>query len=323
MFVADHSLRVLVLALVVDALIGDPGSLWKRTPHPVVMLGWAIDRLDAALNDERRSDTLRRTAGVLAIVVLVAGSAALGWLIQQVLNALPLGWTVEAIVASVFIAQRSLYEHVARVQQAFASGGLNEARGAVSAIVGRDPQALDEAGVCRAAIETTAENFSDGVVAPALWFALLGLSGLLAYKAINTADSMIGHLTERHRAFGWAAARLDDLVNLAPARLSALLLALVAPVTGGSIAGSVRVALRDAKKHRSPNAGWPESAMAAALGVALAGPRVYPERTVDDPFVNALGRKDARPDDIGRALRLFVAACVLEAALYAALVLLV
>ncbi len=319
MFVADHTLRVLVLALLVDALIGDPGSLWKRTPHPVVMFGWVIDRLDAALNNERRSDTLRCTAGVLAIVVLVVGSAALGWLIQRVLNALALGWTVEAIVASVFIAQRSLYEHVVRVQEAFVSGGLGEARGAVSAIVGRDPQALDDAGVCRAAIETTAENFSDGVVAPAFWFALLGLPGLIAYKAINTADSMIGHLTERHRAFGWAAARLDDLVNLVPARLSAVLLGLVAPVTGGSIAGSLRVALRDAKKHRSPNAGWPESAMAAALGVALAGPRVYPGRIVDDPFVNASGRKDATPDDIGRALKLFVAACVAEGVFYAAL----
>jgi adenosylcobinamide-phosphate synthase len=318
-FWADNSLRVLVLALLVDALIGDPDSLWKRAPHPVVMFGWVIDRLDAALNNERWTDARRRAAGVLAVVMLVMGSAALGWLIQRVLHALPLGWIIEAIAASVFIAQRSLYEHVARVQQAFASGGLTDARRAVGAIVGRDPQALDAAGVCRAAIETTAENFSDGVVAPALWFALLGLPGLLAYKAINTADSMTGHLTERHRAFGWAAARLDDLVNLVPARLSALLLALVAPVTDGSIAGSLRVALSDAQKHRSPNAGWPESAMAAALGVALAGPRVYPGRTVNDPFVNASGRKDATPDDIGRALGLFVAACALEGALYAAL----
>jgi adenosylcobinamide-phosphate synthase len=177
--------------------------------------------------------------------------------------------------------------------------------------------------VCRAAIETTAENFSDGVVAPAFWFALLGLPGLVAYKAINTADSMIGHLTERHRAFGWAAARLDDFVNLVPARLSALLLALAAPVVGGSFMASFRLALDDARKHRSPNAGWPESAMAAALGLALAGPRVYPERIVADPFINATGRKDAVPADIGRALRLFVAACGIEGALYAALALFV
>lgn len=321
MFVADHS--VLVLALVLDALIGDPDWLWKRAPHPVVLFGHVIDRLDEVLNNERWTGTRRRIAGVVAVAVLVVGLGLFGWLIERALRALPLGWIVEAIVASVFIAQRSLYEHVARVREVFANGGLGEARRAVSAIVGRDPQALDEAGVCRAAIETTAENLSDGVVAPALWFALLGLPGLLSYKAINTADSMIGHLTERHRAFGWAAARLDDLVNLVPARLSALLLALVAPLTGGSIAGSLRVALSDAKKHRSPNAGWPESAMAAGLGVALAGPRVYPERIVNDPFVNAVGRKNVTPDDIGRALKLFVAACTVEGALYAALALLV
>src|SRR5579871_2087924 len=319
MLFADDSLWALVLALAFDALIGDPDWLWKRVAHPVVLFGWAIDCLDRALNNERWVESQRRVAGVFAIAVLVAGSAALGWLIARLANATPFAWALEAIVASIFLAQRSLYEHVARVQLAFATGGLTEARVVLSAIVGRDPQALDEAGVCRAAIETTAENFSDGVVAPAFWFALLGVPGLLAYKAINTADSMIGHLTERHRAFGWAAARLDDLVNLVPARLAAVLLTLVAPVTGGSFSGSLRVVRSDAQKHRSPNAGWPESAMAAALGVALAGPRVYPERVVDDPFVNAGGRKEATPDDIGRALKLFIAACVLEGVLYAAL----
>jgi adenosylcobinamide-phosphate synthase len=320
---ADDSLRILVLALVLDAAIGDPDWLWKRAPHPVVLFGWAIDRLDDGLNSEDWSETKRRAAGIVAIAFLVVALGSLGWLITRALQAVPFGWVLEAIIASVFIAQRSLYQHVARVKEAFAGGGLDAARRAISAIVGRDPQSLDEAGVCRAAIETTAENFSDGVVAPAFWFALLGLPGLVAYKVINTADSMIGHLTERHRAFGWAAARLDDLVNLVPARLSALLLALVAPVAGGSIATAVSVALRDAKKHRSPNAGWPESAMAAALGVALAGPRIYPERIVDDRFVNAAGRQGATSADIGRALKLFIAACALEAALYAALALLV
>jgi adenosylcobinamide-phosphate synthase len=318
-FFADDSLRVLVLALLLDAVIGDPDWLWKRAPHPVVLFGRSIAWLDGVLNNANWSEAERRIAGAIAVTVLVIGAGLAGWLIARVLHVLPFGWFIEAIVASVFIAQRSLYEHVARVRDAFASGGLDEARRAVSAIVGRDPEALDEAGVCRAAIETTAENFSDGVVAPALWCALLGLPGLFAYKAINTADSMIGHLTERHRAFGWAAARLDDLVNLAPARLSALLLALVAPVTGGSVATSFHVALNDAKKHRSPNAGWPESAMAAALGVALAGPRVYPGRVVDDPFVNSSGRMQATLDDVGRGLKLLVAACALEAALYAAL----
>ncbi len=322
MFFADDNLRVLVLALVLDAAVGDPDWLWQRAPHPVVVFGWAIDRLDGALNNGDWSEKRRRAAGIFAMILLITGAAALGWLVARVFLAVPLGWILEAAVAAIFIAQRSLYDHVARVQAAFATGDLDEARHAVSAIVGRDPTTLDEAGVCRAAIETTAENFSDGVVAPAFWFALLGLPGLVAYKAINTADSMIGHLTERHRAFGWAAARLDDLVNLVPARLSALLLAVVAPLTGGSVVAAFRLALNDAQKHRSPNAGWPESAMAAALGVALAGPRIYPERMVDDPFVNASGRQDATPTDIGRALRLLVAACALEGGLYAALALL-
>jgi adenosylcobinamide-phosphate synthase len=227
------------------------------------------------------------------------------------------------LIASVFIAQHSLYQHVDRVRSAFTEEDLAAAREAVSMIVGRDPEQLDEAGVCRAAIESCAENFSDGVVAPVFWLALLGLPGLIAYKAINTADSMIGHRGERFEAFGWAAARLDDLVNLVPARLAGLLLAIVAPVAGGSIATSLKVMRRDAPIHRSPNAGWPESAMAAALGLALAGPRRYAEGMVDDPFINAAARKDANPDDIGRALDLYFAACVLEGAGYAALALVV
>jgi len=193
----------------------------------------------------------------------------------------------------------------------------------VAMIVGRDPEQLDEAGVCRAAIESCAENFSDGVVAPVFWLALLGLPGLIGYKAINTADSMIGHRTERHGSFGWAAARLDDLVNLVPARLSALLLAVAAPIAGGSVAKSLGVVRRDASKHRSPNAGWPESAMAGALGLALAGPRRYAEHVVEDPFLNSEATRQAVPNDIGRALGLYTAACVIEAAAYAALVLVV
>jgi adenosylcobinamide-phosphate synthase len=230
---------------------------------------------------------------------------------------------VLALIASIFIAQRSLYQHVARVRSAFAEGGLAGARKAVARIVGRDPEQLDEAGICRAAIESCAENFSDGVVAPVFWLALLGLPGLIAYKTINTADSMIGHRSERYKSFGWAAARLDDLVNLVPARLSALLLAGAAPIAGGSVSTSLRVVKRDASKHRSPNAGWPESAMAGALGVALAGPRRYATHMVDDPFLNAESTSQLVPDDIGRALDLYAAACVIEAAGYAALALVV
>jgi adenosylcobinamide-phosphate synthase len=219
------------------------------------------------------------------------------------------------------IAQRSLYQHVAGVRNAFADGGLAAARRAVAMIVGRDPDQLDEAGVCRAAIESCAENFSDGVVAPVFWLALLGLPGLIGYKAINTADSMIGHLSPRYASFGWAAARLDDVVNLIPARLSGLLVAAIAPFAAGTIADALRVMWCDAAKHRSPNAGWPESAMAGALGLALAGPRRYGTRIVDDVFLNAEARQDASPGDIGRALKLLMAACLLQAAAYAALAL--
>jgi adenosylcobinamide-phosphate synthase len=223
------------------------------------------------------------------------------------------------LIASTLIAQRSLYQHVANVRTAFAEGGLAEARQAVAMIVGRDPEQLDEAGVSRAAIESCAENFSDGVVAPVFWLALFGLPGILVYKAINTADSMIGHRTTRYENFGWAAARLDDLTNLAPARLAGGLLALAAPLVRGSIAAAWRVMRRDATKHRSPNAGWPESAMAGALGLALAGPRIYGGTTVDDPFLNAEGRQAATPEDIGRALKVMLGACGVQAILYAVL----
>jgi adenosylcobinamide-phosphate synthase len=190
-------------------------------------------------------------------------------------------------------------------------------------IVGRDPEQLDTSGVSRATIESCAENFSDGVVAPVFWLALFGLPGLFVYKMVNTADSMIGHRSPRHESFGWAAARLDDLLNLAPARVAAVLIALVAPVAGGSAATALKVTWRDASKHKSPNAGWPESAMAGALGLALAGPRRYGKRLVDDPFLNAGARMDAGPADIRRALNLLIAACLLEAAIYAALALVV
>jgi adenosylcobinamide-phosphate synthase len=253
--------------------------------------------------------------------LLVAASGLIGFSVEAALPQTLSGKIALGLIASVLIAQRSLYQHVAEVRSAFAEGGLAEARAAVSMIVGRDPEQLDEAGVSRAAIESCAENFSDGVVAPVFWLALLGLPGLIAYKAINTADSMIGHRTARHECFGWAAARLDDLVNLIPARLSGLLLAVVAPIANGAVGIALNVMRRDAPKHRSPNAGWPESATAGALGLALAGPRRYGEHIVDDPFLNADARKEATPDDIGRALDLYVAACLLQAAVYAALAL--
>jgi adenosylcobinamide-phosphate synthase len=321
--ISSSGLFIVIAALAFDALIGDPDWLWRRVGHPVSLIGALIDLLDRKFNHEDQSPEQRKSEGINSTAILVVIAIAVGALIQFVVQTLPAGNIILALIASIFIAQRSLYQHVADVRAAFAEGGLPAAREAVSMIVGRDPEQLDEAGVCRAGIESCAENFSDGVVAPVFWLALLGLPGLIAYKAINTADSMIGHRTERYESFGWAAARLDDLVNLVPARLSALLLAVAAPMAGGSIRTALSVVQRDASKHRSPNAGWPESAMAGALGLALAGPRRYAEHVADDPFLNAEATRPAASDDIGRALDLYLAACVIEAAVYAALALVV
>ena len=323
MLISSSGLFIVIAALAFDALIGDPEWLWRRVGHPVTLIGAVIDALDRKFNHENQSPEQRKSEGINSTAILVVIAAAAGVVIQFVVQTLPAGNIILALIASIFIAQRSLYLHVAAVRAAFTEGGLPAARKAVAMIVGRDPEQLDEAGVCRAAIESCAENFSDGVVAPVFWLALLGLPGLIAYKAINTANSMIGHRTARYEAFGWAAARLDDLVNLIPARLSALLLAVAAPVARGSIATSWGIVRRDASHHRSPNAGWPESAMAGALGLALAGPRRYAEHTVEDPFLNAEASSQAVPDDIGRALDLYIAACVIEAVVYAALALVV
>jgi adenosylcobinamide-phosphate synthase len=316
---SSDAILILLAALAIDALIGDPPWLWRRVPHPVAMIGAAIGALDRVFNRERHTAQMRRLAGTVSLAALVGVSGGAAYLAEAVLRSIPGGEVLLALLAAVLIAQRSLYDHVARVHVAFGEGGLPAARNAVAMIVGRDPAVLDETGVARAAIESCAENFSDGVVAPAFWFVVLGLPGLVIYKLVNTADSMIGHRTLRHESFGWAAARLDDLLNLIPARLSGLLVALVAPVAGGRIVQALSVMWRDAKKHRSPNAGWPESAMAGSLGIALAGPRQYTERRVDDPFLNADARKTVAPDDIRRALAVFAAACALHAAAYAVL----
>jgi len=224
-----------------------------------------------------------------------------------------LGAIVEALVIGILLAQRGLYEHVAVVAFALEHGGLAAGREAVRHIVGRDPLRLSEHGVARAAIESLAENFSDGVVAPVFWYLLFGLPGLLAYKMANTLDSMIGHRTLRYRAFGWASARFDDVLNFLPARLSGTLLAIAAMFVGDGNAGrAFATMLRDAKKHHSPNAGWPEAAMAGALGLALAGPRDYAEERVEDAWIGG-GTPMARPADIARALRLYAVACLLLA----------
>jgi adenosylcobinamide-phosphate synthase len=301
-------LWILSLALVLDALIGDPERIWQRIPHPVTVIGWLVANLDRILNRPDRSPSARRRLGVLAILMVAILAAAIGWGLQVLFAALPFGWIGTVSVAAVMLAGRGLYDHVAAVGIAFDLAGIEAARKEIAKIVGRDPDSLDEAGISRAAIESAAENFSDGLVAPALWFVLLGLPGLLAYKAINTADSMIGHRSARYRDFGWAAARLDDLVNWPAARLAAAVIALAAPLAGGSIAHSLRVMSADARKHRSPNAGWPEAAMAGALGVALAGPRRYAGIVFEDAFINAGGRRNPTPEDIRRSLRVYIGA---------------
>lgn len=310
------------MALALDALIGDPQWLWRRVPHPAVVIGRLISALDRGLNLPEISALQRRALGLVALVLLVTLAADIGFVAESLCRHLRFGSLIIAILASTLLAQRSLFQHVARVRDALKQNGLDAARQAVGCIVGRDPAVLDEPAICRAAIESCAENFSDGVAAPAFWFAVFGLPGLLVYKAVNTADSMIGHRTPRHEAFGWASARFDDLLNLAPARISGLLLCLLAPAAGGHIGAAVRTMWKEASRHRSPNAGWPESAAAGALGVALLGPRHYEGQTVNDPFFNAGGRA-AKPDDIARMLRLFLAACGMQLLFYAMLAILI
>jgi adenosylcobinamide-phosphate synthase len=225
-----------------------------------------------------------------------------------------LGIGVLAVAGSSLLAQRSLHDHVAAVAVGLETAGLTGGRAAVSRIVGRNPERLDEAGVVRAAIESLAENFSDGVVAPVFWGAVLGLPGMAAYKAVNTADSMIGHRTPRHEAFGWASARLDDGVNLPASRLSALFILVAALLMRADWRAGARAVRRDAGHHRSPNAGWPEAAMAGALDLALAGPRRYHGTLVADPWIG-VGRARAELPDLRRALALFVLACVIAAGL--------
>jgi adenosylcobinamide-phosphate synthase len=291
------------LALLIEAAFGYPDTLLRRIGHPVIWAGAAIAWLDRRLNRGR----WRRLRGVACVAALLLGAGLPAWGLQwAALQALPRPAAVAllALAAAALTAQRSLASHVRAVADGLRRG-LPAGRSAVAHIVGRNPESLDQAGVARAAIESLAENFSDGVVAPALWCALLGLPGIVLYKVVNTADSMIGHRTPRHERFGWAAARLDDLVNLPASRLSALLLAVA---SGRGFGRSARAALRDAGRHRSPNAGWPEAAMAGALGLRLAGPRVYGATRVEDGWMGD-GRAEADADDIERALRVYRRAC--------------
>ena len=286
-------------------MIGYPDRLTAMIGHPVTWIGALIGALDRSLNRDTATAATRRLAGTITLLILIAAVGSIAFMVERGLSGLPFGWILAALLASTLLAQRSLHEHVARVATALETAGVAAGRQAVSHIVGRDAEPLDQAGVARAAIESLAENFSDGVVAPAFWMAIGGPTGSAAYKAINTADSMIGFRTPRHAAFGWAAARLDDLVNLPASRLSALLIIAAAGCTkGASPGGAWRAVRRDANRHRSPNAGYPEAAMAGALGLMLAGPRLYGGVLVDDAMMGD-GRRAADAADIRAALALY------------------
>jgi len=272
--------------------------------HPVTWIGALIGSLDRSLNRDAAMPT-RRTVGIIALAVVLGITGVIAFVVQHELLAMPFGIFALGLVASTMLTQRSLYRHVANVASALESQDIVASRAAVSHIVGRDTVALDAAGVARAAIESLAENFSDGVVAPVFWMVVAGLPGAALYKAINTADSMIGHRTPRYAAFGWAAARLDDAVNLPTSRLAALLLTAAAALQkDASPAEAGRAVWRDAARHRSPNAGYPEAAMAGALGLSLAGPRSYGGVAVDDARMG-VGRREANAADIRRALALY------------------
>lgn len=304
----DPSGRILILIIAfgIEAVLAYPAAMFRAIGHPVSWIGALIAALDTALNRPDYSFAARRAAGVATVLLLLAGSLAVGAVLDAVARDLPyFGFAVAVMVVATLIAGGSLDQHVRAVAAALHAEGIDGGRRSIAKIVGRDPDALDEAAICRAAIESLAENASDGVTAPALWFLVGGLPGMVAYKAINTADSMIGHMSERHRAFGWAAARLDDLVNLPASRLTGLMFVAAAAIVPGASAPSAWQAYRrDARLHRSPNAGWPEAAMAGALGLRLAGPRIYGGVVVDDHWMGD-GRAEATAQDIGRALMIY------------------
>lgn len=297
---AEHSL--LVMALVLEACLGYPQWIYARLAHPVVWIGSLITILERIWNDPSRSDGARRFLGIVALTIAAGSAAAIGWMIQRGAGHLPFGSLIVALIATTGLAQRSLYFHVTDVLRPLMLGDLQTARAAVAHIVGRDTAELTHAGVAAAALESLAESFNDGVVAPAFWLLVGGLPGLFAYKALNTADSLIGHREPRWRMFGWAAARADDVANLLPARIAGLLLALA----GG---GGIRIMIRDASKHASPNAGWPEAAMAGALAVRLGGPATYDGAIHERPVFGDGAVPGA--DDLARGLRAYVKACAL------------
>jgi adenosylcobinamide-phosphate synthase len=278
----------LVIAMLLDAVFGEPRMLWDRLPHPAVLMGRLVAFLDRTLNTGQD----RKSKGVLALSLLCFTAAVIGSLLSQ------FGWVIEIIVAAILLAQKSLVDHVRAVATGLRTS-IEEGQFAVSMIVSRDTKDMNEAQVARSAIESAAENFSDGVIAPAFWFLVGGLPAMLVYKFVNTADSMIGYQTEKYLEFGWASARIDDLLNWIPARLSMLLIVVFAKRSV-----NFRAIISEAKRHKSPNAGWPEAAMARAINVALAGPRSYDGQLQQLPWVNERGRQTITADDVDAAVRI-------------------
>ena len=294
------------LALLIEKFTGYPQAIYSRISHPVVWAGRLITYLDQKLNKPDVSPLEGRARGVAALAILIGAAFFPAWMIADILSHWRLGWLVEVLLATTLIAQRSLKDHVLDVHKALGRS-LPEARRSVSMIVGRDPSNLDESGVSRAALESLAENSSDGIVAPVLWYALLGLPGIAIYKAINTADSMIGHKNTKYQWFGWASARLDDVVNLPASRLTGLLFAACTPSRFKEVFAIMR---RDAPMHQSPNAGWPVAAMAAALGLRLGGPRSYQGESVELPWMGE-GRTTLTRADIIKGVKLMTRAMLL------------
>ncbi|MEM7067297.1 MAG: adenosylcobinamide-phosphate synthase CbiB [Pseudomonadota bacterium] len=308
----EATLTILLIALVADWFFGEPEFLWSRFAHPIVLFGKTISFFDTRFNVSDASDDRKYRNGAFSICVLIAiallAGLTLDWLIE--FTGL-IGWFVEVFIVFVLLAQKSLHDHVKAVVSGLREEGLDGGQKAVGMIVGRDPKLLDQSGVCRASIESLAENFSDGVVAPAFWYAIFGLPGIIVYKMINTADSMIAYKNEKYLWFGRVAAQIDDLANWLPARMSALLIAIGVGVRNGVDAGrgALKCAMKDNGLHRSPNAGWPEAAMAGGVGIALGGPREYPGETVAQVFLNASGKRDLGGPDIEKCLTVFARAC--------------
>ncbi len=313
----DDWLAFAALALLIESLIGYPRQLQLAIGHPVEWIGKLIALLDNKLN----AGPYQKQNGIIAVVLLCAAVGVPALALAYALSHIPYGWGINVFIATTLIAQHSMRTHVTAVADAL-DDSIVRARREVGKIVGRDPDSLDESGVSKATLESLAENTSDGIVAPVLWYAIAGLPGIFIYKAINTADSMIGHKTERYLQFGWAAARLDDIVNLPASRLAGALFAATALLTSKQDARNAWNSMwRDASKHGSPNAGWPESSMAGALGLKFGGPRNYGGETVDLPWMGD-GRARMDRQDIRTGLVFFERAMLVLAAALAGLALL-